>query len=59
MKNMWKSKKEPWNPGAMSVVHFTDRNHSKIRMALTFDVLKNRSLFHYEEDPVFMHRKFQ
>jgi hypothetical protein len=27
-------------PEAVSVVHFTDRNRSKIRMALTFDVLK-------------------
>jgi hypothetical protein len=30
-----------------------DRNHLKIRMALTFDVLKNRSLFLYEELSVF------
>jgi hypothetical protein len=44
---MDKKSREPLEPCQLRI--FTDRNSSKIRMALTFDVLKNCSLFKYKE----------
>jgi hypothetical protein len=51
---MKKWKKEPQFLELCPLCIFTDRNRLKIRMALAFDVLKNCSLFHYEEYPFFM-----
>jgi hypothetical protein len=39
--------------GAVSVMHFMDRNRSKNRMAQIFNVFKNRSLFVMKNSLVF------
>jgi hypothetical protein len=46
----------PWSH--VRCAFFADRNRSKIRIALTFDVLKNPSLFKYKEYSVLCIKTF-